>query len=175
MNLSSIKSKKSLKIVALLVTSLVIATVSAQTYSYMFIHGGATITGGVLSWAPGTGTPGGTTIVGPTVSNLDFSVPADTIQNFTDVLHLINAEASSHTFGLSATVTAGNTAKFTTFDMVVYKSGGARVTSISVKDQGSVSGQTIDASETLYVRFEVQPLAGETDGYLAFTIQLTYE
>jgi hypothetical protein len=169
------KYKKSLKIVTLLVASLVIATVSAQTYSYMFIQGGATITSGVLSWAAGTGAPGGTTIVGPTVSDLNFSVPADTIQNFTDVLHLINAEDSSHTFGLSATVTAGNTTKFTTFDMVVYDSGGARVTSLSVKDGGSVSDQTIDASATLYVRFEVQPLAAETDGYLAFTIQLTYE
>ena len=175
MKFAEIRGKKSLKILFLLFTSLLIGTVSAQIYSYMYIQGSGTITTGGLSWALGSTAPGSTSIVGYTVTNLNLSIPQDKPRNFTDCLHLVNNDASSHTFSLEATVTGGNTTKFTTFDLAVYTAAGARITKISIKTQGTASGLTISASQTLYIRFEVIPLTGETSGAMAFTVKLTYE
>ncbi len=74
MKLNTLKNKKSLKIVGLLIASLILATVSAQVYSYMYINGSATITGSELVWAAGENAPAGTTIDGHTVNGLNFSV-----------------------------------------------------------------------------------------------------
>jgi hypothetical protein len=167
--------RKSAKLITLAITSLLIAAVSAQVYSYMYIQGSGTITTGGMSWAKGNTAPAGAVIQGHTVTNLNLTVPENTFKNFTDCLRLINNDASNHTFGLETTVTAGNTTKFTTFNLAVYKLDGTRITKISVKNQESASGLTITASQTLYVRFEVDPLTGEASGYMAFTVKLTYE
>jgi len=170
-----INYKKAAKLITLAVSTLLIATVSAQMYSYMYIQGSGTISTGGLGWAKGTTAPAGSTVEGVYVKNLNLSITADTPMNFTDCLHLINNDASSHTFGLEATVTGGNTTKFNTFDMVVYHSDETGVSKISIKNGESASSLTIDGSETLYVRFEVDPLLGETTGDMAFTVKLTYE
>ena len=172
----NVKFKKSLKIISLLITAIIIGTVSAATYSYMFIHGSASIATGILSWALGTSAPTGAAVNGHTVNGLNFSVPKDTFQNFTDCLHLVNSDTDDgYSFDLSTDVTAGDTSKFTTFDMVVYDSTGAPLDRLSIKNEESTSPSlTIDASETLYIRFEIEPVTGEDTGYLAFTVQLTY-
>jgi hypothetical protein len=170
----NVKFKKSLKIVTLLVTALVIATASAQVYSYMYIKGSASITTGGLSWAKGASAPAGATVNGYTVNNLNFSVPENTFQNFTDSLELTNHDATSHTFDLATTITAGSAADFTTFDMIVYNAAGARLGTVNIKTAGSATGIAIAASTTLYVRFEIDPVTDTSSGYLAFTIQLTY-
>jgi len=167
--------RKSAKLITLAITSLLIAAVSAQVYSYMYIQGSGTITTGGISWVKGTTAPAGAVVQGHTVTNLNLTVPENTFQNFTDCLRLVNNDASSHTFGLETTVTGGNASKFTTFDLAVYQLSGTRITKISVKNQQSASGLTITASQTLYVRFEVDPLTGETSGYMAFTVKLTYD
>jgi hypothetical protein len=127
MNLSTLKNKKSLKIVGLLIASLIIATVSAQVYSYMYINGSATITGSELVWVAGENAPAGTTINGHTVNGLNFSVPQNTFKNFTDALRLTNNKATSISFDLSSAITAGDIADFTTFDLVVYNTAGDRL------------------------------------------------
>ena len=170
-----INIKKSMKFITLAVFAALIATVSAQVYSYMYIQGSGSITTGGMSWAKGATAPAGSSVSGVYVRNLNLSIQADTPKNFTDCLHLTNNDASPHTFSIAAKVTAGNISKFTTFDMVVYQSGGARVGSISVKNDGSTSGLSIGGSTTLYVRFEVVPLTGEITGYMSFTVTLTYE
>ena len=177
MNVNSIKSKKSLKIVTLFVISIFIAAASAQVYSYMYIEGGATITTAELSWELGSTAPTGTTVNGYTVENLNFSIPENTFKNYTDCLHLVNNDGSNHDFDLSTSVTAGNTSKFTTFDMVVYDPDtNIGLDRLSVKNEESTaSSLTITASDTLAIRFEIDPATNETSGYLAFTVQLTYE
>jgi len=171
----NVNYKKCLKIVTLVITAVLIGSVSAATYSYMYIQGGGSITSGGLSWATGEDAPAGATVVGAYVTNMNFSIPVDSDMNFTDSLHLINADTSPHTFGIESTVTAGNASKFSAFDMVIYQSGGARVAKISIKSGESATGLTIQGSETLYIRFEINPLLDETSGYLAFTVKLTYE
>jgi hypothetical protein len=177
MNLNTLKNKKSLKIATLLVISLLIAAASAQVYSYMYIEGSATITTAELSWELGTTAPSGTTVNGYTVENLNFSIPENTFKNYTDCLHLVNNDASNHDFDLTTSVTAGNTSKFTTFDMVVYDPDtnlGLDKLDI-LTEEGTASSLTITALDTLAIRFEIDPLTNETDGYLAFTVQLIYE
>jgi len=168
------KYKKSLKIITLLITAAIVATASATTYNYMYIKGSASITTGGLSWALGSSAPGAATVSGYNVNNLNFSILKNTFQNFTDSVRLTNADGTSHTFSLASTVTAGDTSKFTTFDMVVYQTDGTRIAKLSVKNQESAASLTILGSETLYVRFEVDPLLDADSGYMAFTIQLTY-
>jgi hypothetical protein len=58
MNLSTLKNKKSLKIAAMLVTSLIIASASAATYSELFMYGSSiTITDNRVILEAGTDTP----------------------------------------------------------------------------------------------------------------------
>lgn len=171
-----INIRKSAKFIMLAIFAALIATVSAQVYSYMYIQGSATITTGGMSWTKGGTAPTGSAIDGVYVKNLNLSITKDTPSNFTDCLLLTNNDATAHTFSIAATVTAGDISKFTTFDMVISQSqsGGIRVGSISVKNSGSATGLSIGASTTLYVRFEVVPVTGQTTGYMAFTVTLTY-
>jgi hypothetical protein len=170
-----INTKKSLKFITLLVFASIIGTASATIYSYMYIQGSGSIGAGGMSWAKGTDAPAGSSISGVYVRSLNFSIPVNNPKNFTDALHLINTDATSHTFSIAAAVTGGSTLNYTSFDMVVYQSGGARVGKISVKDSGSASGLSISGSTTLYVRFEVVPVTDATNGYMAFTVTLTYQ
>jgi len=167
--------KKSFKLITLLITSILIAAVSAQVYSYMYIQGSGTITTGGLAWAKGTTAPGGSSVQGYTVTNLNLTITKNNFANFTDCLHLINNDATSHTFSLETTVTSGDTSKFTTFNLAISNSTGQRVTKISIKSQQTASGLTIHGSETLYVRFEVDPLLDATSGSISFTVKLTYD
>jgi hypothetical protein len=175
MNLQAIRSKKSLKLLFLLFTSLLIGVVSAQIYSYMYIQGSGTINAGGLSWLKGDSAPAGASIVGNTVTDLNLTVKQDSPTNFTDCLRLVNNDGTDHTYGLETSVTAGSTSDFTAFDLVVYQSSGDRIAKISIENEESVSGLTIAGSTTVYVRFEVDPLIGSTSGYMAFTVKLTYE
>jgi hypothetical protein len=171
--------KKGLKFLTLLIMSILIATVSAQVYSYMYIEGGGTITGAQLSWAAGTSMPGGTTIQGAYVKNLNLSIPQNTPRNITDCVHLVNNNSTGgYTFSLEVTAVGGDPTKFTTFDLVLSNaaSGGTRLAAGSLKATGTIAtGLTIAASGTLYIRFEVDPVVDQTSGYMWFTIKLTYE
>ena len=170
-----INYKKSLKLITLLISSLLIAIVSAQVYSYMYIEGSGTITTGGLSWQLGTSAPGGASIDGYTVKTLNLSIPTNTFKNFTDCLRIINNDATNHTYSLEATVVGGNSTKFTTFNLAVYNATGTFAT-LNLKSQGnSVTGLDIVGLATLYIRFEVDPLTDETNGYMYFTVKLTYE
>jgi hypothetical protein len=167
------KHKKSLKIVTLLITAILIATASAQIYSYMYIHGSATISGSELVWALGANAPTGASISGHTVNDMNFSVPQNTFKNFTDALELTNNNATTITFNLTSVVTGGSTADFTTLDLVVYDSAGT-IDSLDVLTNGAATDIDIDSSETLNIRFEIDPLTDATTGDVAFTITLTY-
>jgi len=170
-----INYKRSMKLITLLITSLLIATVSAQIYSYMYIEGSGTITTGGLKWDKGSTAPSGSSIDGYTVRNLNLSIPENTFKNFTDCLHLINQDSTYHTFDLETTVVGGDPTKFTQFDLIVYNSTG-RWATLNLKTSGDTeTGIYIAGSDTLLIRFEVNPATNQTSGYLYFTVKLTYE
>jgi hypothetical protein len=166
--------KKSLKLITLLITSLLIATVSAQIYSYMYIEGSGSITTGGLSWQLGTYAPTGASVVGYTVKNLNLSVSQNQFKNITDCLRIINNDETGHTFGLEVTYVGGEPSKFTTFNLALYNTTGTYGT-LSLKTQGnSIINLYIGGSATLYIRFEIEPATDQT-GSVYFTVKLTYE
>jgi hypothetical protein len=174
MELKQIWAKKSLKLLLLLLSSLLIGTVSATVYSHMYIQGSGTILGG-LNWQKGTLFPAGASIVGGTVENLDLSVRENASVTYTDCLRLVNDDNSTHTFGLAAAVTGGSFANFTTFNLNVStgSDGSGQIASISING-GSASSLSITAGEILYVSFELVPLESANMGTVSFTITLTY-
>jgi len=96
-------NKKSLKLLALLLTSMLIATVSATVYRYLYIDGSITVSGAYLIWIEGTDAPADASISGSTVT-IDLDVEAGTPVNFTECLFLKNANESGF-FNLNITVT----------------------------------------------------------------------
>jgi len=170
-----INYKKSLKMITLLITSILIAAVSAQVYSYMYIEGSGEITTlGGMKWEKGTTAPAGATIDGYYVRTLNLSIPKNTFKNFTDCLRLINNDTGYHTFSVEITEVGGNTTKFTTFNLAVYNSTDTYA-NLDIKTKESATGLYISGGATMYIRFEVDPGTDETSGYMYFTVKLTYE
>jgi hypothetical protein len=167
--------KKSLKFITLLIASLLIGTVSAEIYSYMYIQGSGTIASQELIWELGTN-PCGATIQGYTVKNLNISIPKNTFENITDCIRLVNNDNTyGYTFNLTTAVIGGDPSKFTTFDFVMYYSNWTQVAKFSIKNQGSTPNLNIAKSQTMYIRFEIDPLLDAINGYMYFTLKLTYK
>jgi len=94
------KYKKSLKIVTLLITAILIATVSADVYRYMYIDGSITVGSAKLVWLEGTDVD--SSITGSTAVvnlNVEDEIPI----NFTEALFLKNVDggANSYTYTIS--------------------------------------------------------------------------
>jgi len=119
MELRQIRGKKSLKLLLLLLTSLIIGTVSAATYSYLYMNGTVTVGTQQLVWIKGSGAPS-TTISGSTVT-VGLNVQAAIPQNFTYVLYLKNIDTNVHNATISVT-TALPSADFTYAKMYTYDS-----------------------------------------------------
>ncbi len=138
MELKQIRAKKSLKFITLLLTSLMIAGVSAATYNYMYITGSVTIGNAKILWLAGTDAPSGTSIAGTTVT-LPFQIGNGTQQNFTSCLFLKNRDTSSHTLNVSITTSVAS-AGFNAAEIFIYKN--------STGSWTYVSGGTLDMTTT---------------------------
>jgi len=99
----NINYKKSMKFVFLILTSLLIATVSAETYKYMFMDGSITIGISKLMWIKGADAPSDSTITGNTFT-ADLDVVNGTLMNFTECVFLKNDNASG-SYDINITIT----------------------------------------------------------------------
>ena len=108
-----LSSKKLIKLATLVISSLLIATVSAATYRYMYIDGSVTVGTELLLWIEGADAPAGTSIAGSTVT-IDFPVEPGTPLNFSDCLYLKNQDTAAHNMTVSVTtnVPSGDFAEF---------------------------------------------------------------
>ena len=180
MNVKKIRSKKALKFLGLLITAMIIATVSAQVYNYMYIQGsGVASTAKGLKWETGTDLPSpGPTIVGYTVTNLNFSTGAGPT-NYTDCLRLVNQDASeNHTFNLRVKKSWGNWTEYSEFNLVVFNAttGGTQQAALDLKTQDAqTADMTILTSETWGIQFEIVPIANPTATKVYFEVELMYE
>ena len=109
MNVNSIKSKKSLKIITLLITSLLIAVVSASTYYTMLMDADIDVsTGNKVVFSPGTewsGTMGD----GNQTCSLSLSGGNGTIATYTDPVIINNTDTSNgYTINLQLITWDGN-------------------------------------------------------------------
>ena len=101
MNLKKIRSKKSLKFLGLLISSLLIATVSATTFRYLYIDGSIEVGTQYMIWILGNDAPSGASISG-TTAIVDFKVEQGTPINFTEALFLKNQNATgSFTYNIT--------------------------------------------------------------------------
>jgi hypothetical protein len=180
MNIKKISSKKALKFLGLLISAMVIAAVSAQVYSFMYIEGTGEATTTGLRWVEGADAPNGTTISGGTVTALPLTTNEGNERNYTDCLRIQNLDSDeAHDFWLNVTSSTGNWGNWTKFNLVLFDNytGGTQQAVLDIKTEGaSVSGLTIPASAIWGVLFELVPIANPTTGQqVVFTVKLTYE
>jgi len=111
--------KKTLKFVTLLITSMLIATVSAATYRYMYIDGSITVSSAKILWIKGSDVPDATISGSTAIVNLN--VEQGTPLNFTEALFLKNAN-NTGSFNYNITITqALLTGEFERAKMHIYE------------------------------------------------------
>ena len=175
----NVNYKKCLKIATLVITALLIGSVSAYTYVYMYVDGSITIGTAKLVWLKGTDAPTDATISGGTVT-MDLDVQPGVLQNFTNCLFLKNQDAANHNLTITVTTNV-STSTFDTFKIYIYKNvtGWASVDTLDgtiVADQYSsyTANTPLIAGGYYRLTFEVKAKTGTT-GTVNFDIQTTYE
>jgi hypothetical protein len=169
------KYKKSLKIVTLMITALLIATASAEIYNYMYINGTGTITTTGLRWGIGPDAPAGTTITGPTVT-VALTTNEGNPRNYTQCLNVTNLDASAHSFNITVSSSTGDVGNFTEFNLVLFDASSSQVAVLDLLTQGSdATSLSIGASEVWPILFELIPIASPTpDAAVTFQVTLVY-
>lgn len=110
MDIRKLNARKSVKLVFLLTTALLIATASATVYNYMFQSATVGVEGMVLEWIGGSdSTSAGTTINGVTCSLAELKGPANGTRIYGDPVRLRNTDDSSVSFDLIINDVSGNT------------------------------------------------------------------
>ena len=174
----NINYKKSLKLITLLISSILIASVSAATYTYMYVQSGQiSITTGGLKWFKGSDANVGTTITGNTVTGLSLNVLNGTEQFFNLTLYIKNTDATTpHTFSINVTSSSGATTYFDYMYLKLYdNSTNAYKNQVNLLNLGSSqSGLTINGNEVWRVSFYTQAKAAYTSGTVTFTVKITY-
>jgi hypothetical protein len=169
------KYKKSLKIVTLLITALLIATASAYTYTYMYITGSVTIGTAKLIWAAGADTPGDTSIVGGIVT-MDLDVQPGVTQNFTEGLLLKNNDTSTHSLNITITTALSGT-DFDSAEIHFYTNATSSwVYTGTTLDMTSTAGQltvSLDGDDAYRLTFEITADSAAS-GSKSFVVQVTY-
>lgn len=176
------KYKKSLKIVSLLITAIIIGSVSAATYSYLYIDGGIIIGTQKIVWLAGTDAPAGTTTTGDTAI-VNLPVEPDILQVFTECLFLKNQDTADH--NLTVTVaTALDSGDFNTANAKIYENTTVpgtwtlvdTLTLTTLNDQYSTyTGNTPFVLGGYYrFTFEIQADAAAT-GTKSFDLTVVYE
>jgi len=102
--------RKSTKLVIVIISSLLIASVSATVYNYMYQDATIGVEAMSLEWLAGTdATDAGTQIDEATASLTDMKGPPNGTREYTDPLRVNNTGASSTTFDLLIDQISGDT------------------------------------------------------------------
>jgi hypothetical protein len=109
MKLSTLKNKKSLKIVGLLVASLIIASASAATYSELYMYGTVTIGSASVIFAEGTDSisSGGVSTAGTEVTFNAITITPGETQNYTSAVKIQNNAGADKSIVLDVTSLTG--------------------------------------------------------------------
>lgn len=171
-----IEYKKSLKLVTLLITALIIATVSAQVFRYMYMDGSVTVGAAKLVWIKGSEAPSGATVTGSTVT-MPINAEPGTPQNITYCLYLNNSDTVAHNMTIS--VTTAVTSDFDEFKIHIYiNSTQTFVDTLDVTISDSYETYTgnnpLSAGEAYRMAFELAPSTTASGSY-DFDIQVEYE
>ena len=172
----NINYKKMAKIVTLVITAIIIGTVSATTYTYMYLNGSVTIGGTKLVWIPGADAPGDISMAGSTVT-MDLDVQNGTSQTFTNALYLKNQDTASHALNVTVT-TALLTADFDTANAIIYENTTTpgvwtAVGTLTLTTASSQVSGTLTNGCYYRFSFEIQAKSGAT-GTKPFVLQVSY-
>jgi hypothetical protein len=120
----NVKYKKSLKIVTLLVTALLIATASAQVYNYLNFTAGVGVEGLNLNWDAGSIESGlSADIDGVLCTLTGLKGPAGGTRNYTTAINLTSTAAT--TFDIEVvSVTGASTVNLTSITVRIYDESG---------------------------------------------------
>lgn len=165
--------RKLLKFTIFLLTSILIASVSAATYKYMFINGTVTVsTTTGLVWVKGSDAPASTSIAGGSVS-LPFTIQNGTVMNFTYCLYLKNLDASSHPVQINVT-TAANPTLYNGFHIMIYNNASQTlIHTLNALTTDSYSS-TITSSQVWRLLFDIDAKSTAT-GSDTFVLEFTYQ
>lgn len=173
-----INYKKSLKFLTLLITAMIIATVSAQVYRYMYIDGSVTISSAKMIWILGADAPSDGSIDGSTAT-VDLDVEQAAPVNFTEALFLKNDNATGSFSLLVNVTTAVLVADFTECKMHIYENSTTPgvwtyVDTLDLTDDTDYYSGSLAAGDYLRMTFEVEAGASAT-GTKPFDVQVRYE
>jgi len=144
----------------------------------MYLSGSGEITTTGLRWEEGDDFPTGASIDGPTTT-VPMTTNEGNPRNYTDCLHLVNLDGTTHSFNISVTSSPSsdlNKANFTKFNLVLFNAAGAQVAVLDLKDPVSQATLlSIGGGETWRVLFELVPIVSPTTGAkVDFEVTLVY-
>jgi hypothetical protein len=146
MNVNSIKSKKSLKIISLLISALFIATVSAEVYNYLNFTAGVGVEGLTLNWDDDSIDSGlSANIQGVLCTLTGLKGPAGGTRTYTTAINLTSTAATTFDIEVVSVTTAGGsgTAVLTSMTVRIYdESGGDTLKGTLNVFSGGTAGTT---------------------------------
>ena len=168
--------KKSLKFITLLISAILIATVSATTYKYMYLDGTVTIGAQELAWIKtGTGE-----ISGDTVTQ-SLTVTPDIEMNINDTLYLWNKDTLAHNMTIKV-ITAAAASKFDVFKIHIYSNESGSwvyrdyLNATTLDDEYSTYtiNDALNAGYGYKFNYVIKATAGAT-GSTTFRLEVKYE
>ena len=169
-----LNTKKLAKIITLAITSMLIATVSAASYKYMYLDGGIIIGGATMAWY--SGGDGDTSISGK-IATVNLEVEQGVPNEFPEVLFLENLNATG-SYNINITInTVVLGADFDECSMHIYTNASSSwvfVNTIDLTDSADFYSGTLDAGDFLRMSFDVNATASAS-GTKDFDVQFRYD
>jgi hypothetical protein len=163
--------RKILKFTTLLITSLLIATVSAQIYDYMYLNANVGVQGMALAWISGPdGDSAGTQINGVTATLTSLKGPPNGTRIYADPVRLKNTGASQVTFDLLIDTVGGDTGYLNSIIVKIYNTNSsAWVQNVTIWGNGGkgsdVAGLSISSGHIWRFQWEITWNANATTSH----------
>jgi len=167
--------RKTIKLVTLLLVSVIIATVSAETYRYLYIDGSVTIGSAKIVWLEGADAPADTSIAGSTVT-VDLDVEEGVPVNFTECLFLKNENTTGSFSYLVSITTAVSGSDFDVCRMHIYDNSTGTwiyVDTLDLTNGADTCTGSLSAQNYLRMTFDVAAATGSS-GTKPFDVQVRY-
>ena len=163
--------KKALKLVTLLVTSILIATASAQVYTYMYLRGSITVGTQKIVWIKE-----GQEVSGDTVQ-MSFNVEPGVTRTFNDTLYLKNKDENNHTVNITVTDPVGShfeTCKVYVYENFTQNGSWTLIGTLDLKTlNDALTNNPLDSGD--YYRFDFEIRATSTGSNNDFELTVIYK
>lgn len=150
--------RKSTKLVIVIISSLLIASVSATVYNYMYQDATIGVEAMALEWLSGAdATDAGTQIDGVTASLTNMKGPPNGTREYTDPLQVNNTGASSTTFDVLIDSISGDTGTMDSVYVRLYNvTNSASMGTLTVWSSGAQGSDLTSLTITAYTAWRFQ-------------------